>query len=113
MSTETGSEGLLQPLEVELDNQGVRIQWKDGHRSVYPHRFLRLRCPCAHCVDEWTRAPRLDPATVPEDVQAVDHLMIGKYAIEFLWSDTHYTGIYTFEFLRGACCCIECTTARG
>ena len=113
MSTETGAEGLLEPTEVELGDQAVRILWKDGHRSVYPHRFLRLHCPCANCVDEWTRAPRLDPATVPEDVQAVDHLIIGKYAIEFLWSDTHYTGIYTYEFLRGACCCMECSSARG
>ena len=94
--------------KVELGEQGILIDWKDGHRSVYPHRFLRLRCPCAHCIDEWTRAPRLDPETVHQDVYAVEYMMIGNYAIEFLWSDAHYTGIYTYESLRSLCSCMQC-----
>ena len=105
-----GSESELE--KAEIGEQGIRIGWKDGHQSVYPHRFLRLRCPCAHCIDEWTRAPRLDPETVPQDVRAVDHMIIGNYAIEFLWSDTHYTGIYTYEFLRSVCACMECLSRR-
>jgi len=101
-----------EPERVELEDQGIRIHWKDGHQSIYPHRLLRLRCPCAHCVDEWTHQLRLDPDTVPQDVQAVDQMTIGNYAIEFLWSDTHYTGIYTYDFLRSLCSCIECLSAR-
>ncbi len=105
--------GKIEPDKVDLTAQGIRVEWKDRHRSIYPHRFLRLRCPCAHCVDEWTRVPRLDPETVPQNVQAVDYMMVGNYAIEFLWSDTHYTGIYTYEFLRGLCSCMQCLATRG
>ncbi len=104
MSTDT------KPSDVELSEQGIRIVWNDGHLSVYPHRLLRLRCPCAHCVEEMTGVPVLDPEAVPLDVQAVDHMTVGNYAIEFLWSDTHYTGIYTYEFLRDLCACIECAS---
>tara|TARA_B110000438_G_scaffold277633_1_gene300442 strand:- start:720 stop:863 length:144 start_codon:yes stop_codon:yes gene_type:complete len=25
---------------------------------------------------------------------------VGRYAIQFVWSDGHSTGIYTFEYLR-------------
>lgn len=100
------------PGKVELADQGIRIEWKDGHRSIYPHRFLRLRCPCAHCVDEWTRAPRLDPDTVAQNIQAVDYMDIGNYAIQFLWSDTHYTGIYTHDFLRSVCSCMQCLSNK-
>ncbi len=102
----------IAPETVTLEERGIRILWKDGHRSLYPHRFLRLRCPCAHCIDEWTNAPRLDPDTVPQDVRAVDYMMVGNYAVEFLWSDTHYTGIYTYEVLRGLCSCMECAARR-
>ena len=102
----------LSPTSVELADQGVRVEWQDGHRSVYPHRFLRLRCPCAHCVDEWTRAARLDPETVPNDVRAVDYIEVGNYALDFLWSDTHHTGIYTYEMLRSLCTCIQCAAQR-
>ena len=103
----------IEPEKVEISGEGIRIAWKDGHLGVYPHRHLRLKCPCAHCVDEWTRAPRLDPETVPQDLRAVDHMIIGNYAIEFLWSDAHYTGIYTYELLRSLCSCMQCLSNRG
>ena len=102
----------IAPETVEIEDRGIRILWKDGHRSVYPHRFLRLRCPCAHCIDEWTNVPRLDPNTVSEGVRAVDYMMVGSYAVEFLWSDAHYTGIYTYEVLRELCSCMECAGRR-
>lgn len=101
------------PESVEISDAGISIVWRDGHRSIFPHRFLRLRCQCAHCIDEWTRAPRLDPEKVPGDVQAVDHMPVGNYALQFLWSDTHSTGIYTYEFLRSVCTCMECMAIIG
>lgn len=96
------------PDNIEIDSFGIAISWEDGHRSIYSHRFLRLRCPCALCIDEWTRVPRLDPNSVPENVEAVDHMRIGNYAVQFLWSDTHETGIYTYSFLRESCLCMDC-----
>ena len=89
------------PKEVNIEGPVISVLWDDGHRSEYPHRLLRLRCQCASCVEEMTGRPRLDPATVPQDVRAVDYMPIGNYALQFLWSDAHYTGIYTFTFLRG------------
>ena len=101
------------PKEVDINGDVIIVLWDDGHRSPYPHRFLRLRCPCAGCVDEMSGRPRLNPDQVPQDVRAVDHMPIGNYALQFLWSDTHYTGIYTFRFLRSVCTCIACNEARA
>ncbi len=101
------------PKEVETANEAIVIIWDDGHRSTYPHRYLRLRCPCASCVDEMTGRPRLDPEQVPQGVRAIDHMQVGNYGYQFLWDDTHYTGIYTYRFLRGACTCLVCNQARG
>jgi DUF971 family protein len=39
-------------------------------------------------------------AIVPEDVIAVDFLEVGRYALQFLWTDGHSTGIYPFNMLR-------------
>jgi DUF971 family protein len=55
----------------------------------------------------------LDPGSVQEDVRAVDQMAVGQYALQFLWSDAHYTGIYTYRSLRGACTCIACNEARA
>ena len=98
---------------VELDDQTITVEWTDGHRSVYDAKYLRINCGCAECVEEWTNRKLLDPVSVPADIRAEDHLMVGRYAVQFLWSDTHYTGIYPFEALRALCQCDECKAARG
>ena len=88
---------------VELDGQNVRISWSDGDVCDFTATFLRVNCGCAECVEEWTNRRLLDPASVPADLRAEDYLMVGKYAVQFLWSDAHYTGIYPFETLRLLC----------
>jgi ATP-binding protein involved in chromosome partitioning len=85
----------------------LRIRWGDGHESVYPVRNIRLSCRCAHCIEETTGVPLLDPDSVPADVRPVHIAGVGRYAIRIEWSDGHDTGIYPFDNLRSICpCCI-------
>jgi len=98
--------------KIELTEDGVFVEWNDGHTSHYDAKYLRINCGCAECVEEWSQRKLLDPASVPTGLRAEDHLMVGRYAVQFLWSDAHYTGIYPFEVLRGLCQCEECKTAR-
>ena len=93
---------------VEIDGQNIHLEWTDGHESEFTSTFLRINCGCAECVEEWTNRKLLDPATVAADIHAEDHLMVGRYAVQFLWSDAHFTGIYPFEMLRLLCQCDEC-----
>src|SRR5262245_18503180 len=78
----------------------LRIRWSDGVESLYGVRGLRLACRCAHCVEEMTGRPLLDATGVPADVRPVRIRSVGRYALQFDWSDGHDTGIYTFEYLR-------------
>jgi len=98
--------------KLELGDEGVAVEWNDGHASLYEPRYLRLNCSCAECVEEWSRRKILDPATVPSDLRAEDYLMVGRYAVQFLWSDAHFTGIYPFDLLRALCTCDECRPPR-
>jgi len=41
----------------------------------------------------------LDPADVPDDLTITDMSLVGNYAIQFVFSDGHDTGIYTWEAL--------------
>jgi ATP-binding protein involved in chromosome partitioning len=89
------------PTEIKQDGPGaLAIQWADGASSRYPVRELRLACACAHCVDEWSGEPRLDPASIPEDVEPTKIASVGRYAIQIRWSDGHDTGIYSWQYLR-------------
>ena len=98
--------------EVTLNDDSIAVRWSDGHASLYDAKYLRLNCGCAECVEEWSNRKLLDPASVPADIRAEDHLMVGRYAVQFLWSDAHYTGIYPFEMLRLLCRCGECARAE-
>lgn len=97
------------PVDVGRANQhDVKIRWSDGHESVYPARQLRLACPCAGCVDEVTGRRRLIARSVPDDVHPLKIESVGRYAITVSWSDSHRTGIYSFDLLRKLCpCCIK------
>ena len=94
--------------KVELDEKGIAIEWSDGHHGIYDAKYLRINCGCAECVEEWSNRKLLDPASVPADIRAEDYLMVGRYAVQFLWSDAHYTGIYPFKVLRQLCQCDQC-----
>ena len=87
-------------IEVDIRENGIRLVWSDSEDTMLNHRFLRLSCGCAHCVEELTNKKLLDPDSVPQDIKAEDFLFVGRYAVQFLWSDGHYTGIYPFDILR-------------
>ena len=91
--------------DVKLEGQNVHITWSDAHVCEFTATYLRVNCGCAECVEEWTNRRLLDPASVPADLRAEDYLPVGRYAVQFLWSDAHYTGIFPFEALRQLCQC--------
>ena len=98
---------MITPDNVRLEADETVIEWSDGHVSRYPHRELRIQCACASCVEEMTGRKLLDVLSVPGDVFAVDYLPVGRYALQFAWSDGHSTGIYPFTMLRRICPCGE------
>ncbi len=102
-------EQTLEPIDMEWVDKGVlAISWSDGHKGVYPVRYLRQHCPCAGCVDEWTGQRRLKPDSVPLLILLEDIEPVGRYAFRFKWSDGHDTGIYSYMSLRNMCQCDIC-----
>ena len=104
------TERALAPLEIGRAGQhDLKIRWADGHESVYPARELRLKCPCAGCIDEMTGQMRVIATSVAQDVHPLKIDLVGRYAVSILWSDGHNTGIYSFEKLRKLCPCCRST----
>ena len=109
---------MIPRLEVDPE-EGLLVEWTDGHQSRFPFGVLRDLCPCAECRDE--KRPRPGRLKVlggtPESRPAAGRLVrcdrIGNYAIGLVWGDGHNSGIYSWEYLRGNCGCIGCRLARG
>jgi ATP-binding protein involved in chromosome partitioning len=88
------------PAQVSVGEGAVEITWTDGHKSHLEFLKLRQACPCAMCVDEMTGEPRLNPESVPKEVHPQDVRTVGRYALQFTWSDGHNTGLYSFDNIR-------------
>jgi DUF971 family protein len=100
-------------ITADRNERVLKISWSDGHESAYPFAGLRAECPCAECKgghEHMGQPP--NPYTIREtpneglNIENVE--VVGSYAIGIQWIDGHRAGIYTWEFLRQACPCLEC-----
>ena len=91
------------------EDRRLRLTWADGHAAEYDYDYLRGFCPCAGCQGHTATGVRFKPTQVPVEPVRIDP--VGNYAISFVWSDGHGTGIYRFELLRQICPCSDCRAA--
>jgi DUF971 family protein len=91
----------IEPREIQqAGDAGLNITWGDAVTSAYSAADLRRACPCAQCVNEWTGQRTLKPEAISGDLTIADINIVGRYALNFRWSDGHDTGIYSFRYLR-------------
>ncbi len=84
----------------QRDDRTLHILWGDGQESDFDVVFLRRKCPCASCIDEWTGKKKLEGATVDDSVRPIEVKSVGRYALTMNFDDGHRTGIYPFRYLR-------------
>jgi DUF971 family protein len=94
----------IEPREIlQEGDANLRITWADCSVCNYKAAALRRVCPCAQCVNEWTGQRTLKPEVVSDELLITDLNLVGRYALNFRWSDGHETGIYSFQYLRDIC----------
>lgn len=90
-------------LKVQIKEQRLIVEWSDGKRSEFALAELRRQCPCAACRTE-RETQDANPLRIlksdPTGLRVVTAQLVGRYAIQFTWSDGHNTGIFDFRFLR-------------
>ena len=92
---------MIEPTEIIEDSDSqISIKWSDRAETKYDAANLRRACPCAGCVHEWTGEKILKAENIPDELTFSSIGIVGRYALNFVFSDGHDTGIYTFNFLR-------------
>lgn len=92
---------MLEPTQIiEESDSEVSIEWSDGKIFHYYAPQLRRVCPCAGCVNEWTGERTLKAETVADDLSFKRFGVVGRYALNFVFSDEHDTGIFSYKYLR-------------
>jgi DUF971 family protein len=124
MNSSTKSAFLADPEHIAISkSKGIKIDWKDGHRSDYTCEYLRDQCHCANCTGAHGTEPQASSYSKPDSsspfpmfkptlrMLAVEE--VGSYAVQIHWSDNHSAGIYSYEHFRKICPCEECRKERG
>ena len=92
---------MIEPTQiVEESDSRVSIKWSDDSETAYAAAELRRSCPCASCVNEWTGQKILDDKAVPDEMTFTNISIVGRYALNFQFSDGHDTGIFSFDYLK-------------
>jgi DUF971 family protein len=114
------------PIRLNLKkDEKLEIDWQDGVRGVYTISYLRAMCPCAQCklVREGEKTKTAEamaardvvpqkkkrasltilPGNYAQPLAAVGAELVGNYALRIDWSDSHGSGIYSFQYLREIC----------
>ncbi len=92
---------MIEPTQIiEESDSEVSITWSDGKETRYNAVQLRRSCPCAGCINEWTGQKMLKDDNIADDLSFSQISIVGRYALNFHFSDGHDTGIFSFEYLR-------------
>ena len=86
----------LSPLE-------LFIEWNTGEKFSLAYAEMRYQCPCAGCVDEHTGQRTIARSSISPEIRTKHAQQVGRYAIQFTWSDGHDTGMFHFDRLWELC----------
>ncbi|MFQ5602632.1 MAG: gamma-butyrobetaine hydroxylase-like domain-containing protein [bacterium] len=105
----------MRPVDIQKTSENLlKIVWDDGHDGRYEIVRLRKKCPCASCrtAVSTTDANPLrilsSNEILNDDLSINEAEVVGRYAVQFSWSDGHREGIYSFDYLRELCQCDVC-----
>jgi DUF971 family protein len=92
---------MIEPRQIIEENDSeISIKWSDEAETKYSAADLRRSCPCAGCINEWTGEKTLKDENVADDLSFSSISIVGRYALNFHFSDGHDTGIFSFDYLR-------------
>jgi len=82
----------------------LALKWEDGSEQFIQLEALRRACPCASCAGEVDVMGKLhkgpDQSLNPKSFQVQQIRIVGGYALQVFWADSHNTGLYSYDLLR-------------
>ncbi len=88
------------PTQIELHQKSrvLEIAFSDGKHFRLPYEFLRVHSPSAEVRGHGPGTETLQVGK--KDVEITNAEAVGTYAMQFLFSDGHNTGIYSWDYLH-------------
>lgn len=90
------------PESIQLIGTMVAIRWPDGREDFFEMEKLRALSPSADNIGEpdiFGNIHGADPRTEFPGVTVTGYEIVGRYAVRFIFSDGHQTGLFSFPYL--------------
>lgn len=101
------------PIRINRLDRGIEVSWSDGVSKTINGDLLRMRCPCALCMELRGNMSHQKPLTGGKkllNILSADPPKgeknnitkvwgIGNYALGVEFADGHNTGIFTYPLL--------------
>jgi len=96
---ETSSGGGPAPTEIKLHQKSrvMEIAFSDGKTFRLPYEFLRVHSPSAEVRGHGPGQEVLQTGKREVEIRVLEP--VGSYAVQPTFSDSHATGIYSWEYL--------------
>ena len=91
------------PTNIQIIGREVAIAWNDGVETYYGFESLRAASPSAANLGERDILGNQYGGNGPKSFPGVEVLgweIVGNYALRFMFSDGHGTGLYSYDYLR-------------
>ena len=97
MATQNPSPSWPTEIRLRKDRKALTIAFEDGESFALPAEYLRVKSPSAEVQGH---APE-ERKTVAgkREVQILEVLPVGNYAVRLVFDDRHSTGIYSWDYL--------------
>lgn len=92
--------GVVRPTDIILHQQSrlLEIAFDDGKRFKLPCEFLRVHSPSAEVRGHGAGQEVLQTGKKGVTIHAVEP--VGNYAVKLVFSDSHATGLYAWDYLH-------------
>ena len=85
-------------LRLHKDRKTLTVTFEGGERYDLPAEYLRVKSPSAEVQGHSAEERKTVPGK--RNVEILEVLPIGNYAVRLVFDDLHDTGIYGWEYLR-------------
>ena len=88
------------PTEIRLhkDRKTLSVTFEGGERFDLPTEYLRVKSPSAEVQGHSAEERKTVPGK--RDVEVIEVLPVGNYAVRLVFDDMHSTGIFGWDYLR-------------
>ncbi len=96
---------LVSVKNITKNNKSLKIEWKDGKKSIFHYMWLRDNCPSG--IHPTARQRIFNFLSVSENIHPISYTIKKNKKLEIVWSEQNHKSVYNLSWLRKNCYTIK------